>query len=78
MAGQDLGTSDLQYRENPNSPGDVYIAKRSFSRGTTPQHLKKYNDDFADAAQECSAEVDADEGMEAVKAQRQCVSEKLS
>lgn len=77
MAGQSLTEwQNLQIRERPREQG-VYVAKQSFPNGVTPEHLKKFTDDFGNAAKGCASDTKELEGNERVDAMNACIAGKL-
>ncbi len=56
----------------------VYMAKRSFPKGTIPAHLEGYTRDFAAAAPGCAQSVKGmPTGPEKVQAMNGCMAQKL-
>jgi hypothetical protein len=65
----------LILKKNPN--GGITIAKQSFPKGVTPEHLRSYTPKFTEAARACAADTKGMSGMEHIGAMRACIGQKL-
>lgn len=56
----------------------LVIAKPSYAKGVTPEHLKPFTEKFTPVAKECAAATrDMPPGKEKIIARRACIGQKL-
>lgn len=57
--------------------GTIGLAKRSFAKGVSPEHLVSYQPKFTEASRQCSTATKDLTGVERLQAKAECMKQKL-